>query len=242
VIKDQVDTVPRVVGRLGFWSAVLSTIFSVAFNVAAIVERLGVLATPWDRVGLMAPSLFLALSFVVMMVCVHAYVPEERQVWTHAGLAFAIIYAVLVSIVYFVQLTVVLPRVLEGEGESVGVLLFTSFDSFMYALDVLGYGVMSLSTLFAGWAFTGEGLERAIRRAMVANGLLAPLVPTQMFFPVLLYVSAIWMVTLPLSTVLQYIESLSLLKRLFSVASGPSTYCRDVRRSGWWAFHPFGQA
>ena len=196
------NRVPDAVVQLGFWAAVLSTVFAMAFNVAAILERLGVPAPPWDLIPLMAPSIFLALAFVVLMVCVHYYVPEERRVWTLVGLAFAIIYAVLVSIVYFVQLTVVLPRMLAGEGESVGVLLFTSFDSFMYALDVLGYGLMSLATLFAAWGFEGSKLERAIRRAMITNGVLAPIVPLQMIFPVLLFVSAIWIVTLPLSTIL----------------------------------------
>jgi hypothetical protein len=84
----------------------------------------------------------------------------------------------------------------------VELLLFESFDSFMYALDVLGYGFMSLAILFATPAFGTEGLERAVRRPLFANGLLAPVVPAQVLFPPLLYVSALWIVTFPLSRIL----------------------------------------
>lgn len=112
------------------------------------------------------------------------------------------VYAVLVSIVYFVELTVVIPHLLRGECDKVAAFILVPDGSFMYALDVLGYGFMSLATLFAAPVTTGDKLDRRIRWALMANGLLAPVIPLRMVFPVLIFVAALWIVTFPLSTVM----------------------------------------
>lgn len=52
--------------------------------------------------------------------------------------------------------------------------LFVPFDSFLYAVDILGYSFMSVATMFAARVFTGAGLERVVRRFLTANGLLLP--------------------------------------------------------------------
>jgi hypothetical protein len=53
------------------------------------------------------------------MAAVHRLTPEARKIWSQIGLAFATAYVVLISLVYFVQLTLVAPRMARGEvGES----------------------------------------------------------------------------------------------------------------------------
>ena len=59
--------------------------------------------------------------------------------------------------------------------------LFTPFDSFLYAVDILGYSFMSLATLFAAQVFTGTGRERVARGFLLANGLLLPFLALQMY-------------------------------------------------------------
>jgi len=46
------------------------------------------------------------------------------------------------------------------------------FDSFLYAVDILGYSFMSMATMFAAMLFTGGGVNRVVRRFLMANGLL----------------------------------------------------------------------
>lgn len=87
------------------------------------------------------------------MVSIHYYVPEERKIWSHLGLVFATIYAVSISINYYVQLTFVVPRLLKGDVESGSLqpFLFVPFDSFLYSVDILAIWIAAL------WAITFPG-------------------------------------------------------------------------------------
>ena len=81
-------------------------------------------------------------------------------------------------------------------------LIFEPFDSFLYAIDVFGYSLMSLSTLFAAAVFPNRGLERWIRWALIANGCLIPFLVLQMYYPPLIWGGSLWAVTFPAATVL----------------------------------------
>lgn len=194
---------------VGFWSAVLATVFSLAYSVAQIAEWLGWLgsrggpessSTVPALVVLLTPSLLLGSAFLVLTVSIHQAAPPERRIWSHAAVAFATCYAVLISLVYFVQLTLVAPRLVRGQTEDIGVFLFVPFDSFLYAVDILGYSFMSVSTLFAAQVFGGRGLERWVRLLLTANGLLLPFIALQMYFPPLIWIATPWAVTFPGST------------------------------------------
>lgn len=175
------NTVSPTVGRLGFWSAAVAALLAISYSIAQVAEWLGLLgsaggpestSTPFGLVLLLTPSLFLGTAVVVLMVCVHYYAPADREVWSHLGIVFATIYAALISTNYYVQLTFVLPHLIEGTAESVRVrpFLFVPFDSFLYSVDILGYSFMSLATLCGAFVFTDEGLERMVRWFMIANG------------------------------------------------------------------------
>jgi hypothetical protein len=195
--------------KVGFWSAVLATAFSLMYVVAQLAEWLGLLgsrggpesvSTPLGIVLLLTPSLLLGSSFLVLVVSIHQLTPPERRVWSHAGVAFATAYATLISVVYFVQLTLVAPRLGRGQTEGIEVFLFVPFDSFLYAVDILGYSFMSVATLFAAQVFTGHGLERTVRVFLMANSALLPFIALQMYFHPLIWIAALWAVTFPGST------------------------------------------
>lgn len=197
-------------GRLGWYSAILATVCSVAYVVAQLAEWLGLLgsaggpesaSTPLGLVLLLFPSLLLGPSFLVLMVSVHARAPAERRTCSHVAVTFATIYAALISLVYYVQLTLVAPRLAAGRVRGIEAFLFVPFDSFLYAVDILGYSFMSLATLFAARVYTGVGLERTVRWALTANGLLLPFIALQMYFHPLIWVASLWAVTFPASTI-----------------------------------------
>ena len=194
---------------VGFWSAVLATVFSITYDVGQIAEWLGWLgssggpestSTPLGIVVLLTPSLLLGSSFLMLMVCVHQVTPADRRVWSHGAVAFATAYAVLISSVYFVQLTLVGPRLASGRLEGIEPFVFVPFDSYLYAVDILGYTFMSVSTLLAARAFTGGGVERVARWFLTANGLLIPFLVFQMYVHALIWVAALWAVTFPGAT------------------------------------------
>jgi hypothetical protein len=198
------------VSRLGYWSAVLASFFSIIYIVFQLAEWLDLLgsgggpenpSTAFGLIVLLTPSLLLAPSFALLMLCVHYYAPEDKKVWSHAGLIFATVYTVMVSINYYVQLTLVVPHLMRGEVESIRLFLFTPFDSFIYSVDVLGYSFMSLSTLFAAFVLTGAGLERTARRFLIANGLLIPFLALQIYYHPLIWPASLWAITFPGATI-----------------------------------------
>jgi hypothetical protein len=195
--------------RIGFWSAILATACSIAYVVAQLAEWAGVMgsgggadnpSTPLGLFVLLTPSLVLGSSFLVLMVCVHDCARADRKVWSQIGVAFATVYAALISINYFVQLTWVAPRLAAGRTDGLEPFLFQPFDSFLYAVDILGYSFMSLATLFAAMVFTGGGLSRIVRWFLFANGLLLPFIALQMYVHSLIWIAALWAVTFPGAT------------------------------------------
>lgn len=195
--------------RVGFWSAVLATVFSIAYVIGQLAEWAGLLgsqrgpesiSTPLGLIVLLTPSLFLGSAFLVLVASIHQLAPRDRKIWSHVAFAFATIYATLISIVYFIQLTLVAPRVMRGQVEGIEVLLFVPFDSFLYAIDILGYSFMSASTLFAARVFSGSGLERIVRLFLTGNGLLLPFIALQMYFHPLIWIASLWAITFPAST------------------------------------------
>ncbi len=194
---------------VGFWSAVLATVFSLTYDVGQIAEWLGWLgsgggpenaSTPLGLVVLLTPSLLLGSSFLLLTVSIHQLSSPDRRVWSHAAVAFATAYAVLISVNYYVQLTLVAPRLAGGRVAGIEPFLFVPFDSFLYAVDILGYSFMSVATLFAAMVFTDRGQERVVRGFLIANGLLLPFIALQMYFHWMIWIAALWAVTFPGST------------------------------------------
>ena len=138
--------------KIGFWSATLSVIFGFGYSVPQILSEIKVIPHPQDLFWLFLPSLFLAPSFLIAMICLHYSADLNLKVWTAIGVAFAVLYCADVSIVYFTQLTVVVPAQLKGQINEKQVLLFDR-RTFLMAVDCLGYFFMSLSTFFAAFAF-----------------------------------------------------------------------------------------
>lgn len=196
--------------KIGYWSAVFSSLFSLVYIIAQLAEWLGLLglgggpenpSTALGLIILLTPSLLLAPSFLLLILSIHYYAPEERKIWSHAGLVFATVYTVMVSINYYVQLTLVVPHLIRGEIDSIQPFLFIPFDSFIYSVDVLGYSFMSLSTLFTAFVFTKRGLELTARRFLLANGLLIPFLAFQIFYHPLIWPASLWAITFPGATI-----------------------------------------
>ena len=194
---------------LGFWSAVLATVFSVTYDIGQLAEWAGWMgsggggenaSTPFGLVVLLTPSLFLGSAFLILMICIHQLSSPDRRVWSHAAVAFAIIYAGLISMNYFVQLTWVVPRLEAARARGLEPFLFKPFDSFMYSVDLLGYSFMSVAAFFAAKVFSGAGLERQVRVFLTATAFMVPFIALQMYAHWLLWVAALWGVTFPAAT------------------------------------------
>jgi hypothetical protein len=195
--------------RLGFWSGALAAAASVAFSGTALLHQIGLLELPWNPDIPDGASFVLALSFVVLLASIYQSAPAGARIWGLIGLAFAVLYAAMVTQVYMTIITVVTPAQQSGSAAGVNVapFVFNDHGSYMSAIDGLGYFLMSLATWFAAPVFAGES-QRWVRRWFIANGVVGipvllaymPLVIPQPVYGVVQLLAAPWIVTLPVAT------------------------------------------
>ena len=110
-------------------------------------------------------SFFIALSYVAMAAAYCLCAPAQRRMAGLCALGFACMYAAVNAVVYFTQMTAVRAGNLPAQAREV--LDFQSYGLF-FSLDLLGYALMALSTLFAGMAVTRDA--RALRVLLMAHG------------------------------------------------------------------------
>jgi hypothetical protein len=186
------------VRKTGIGAAVSALLLAMAYCIAQLLSETKILPHPQDLFWLFLPSLFLAPAFLVTMICLDFSVPGNKKIWTTIGWAFAVVYCVMVTIVYFTQLTVVLPHQLKGEIDSKNTLIFDR-RTFLMAIDCLGYFFMSLSTFFAALAFRDK--NKWLYRGLLWNGALMPVLVLAFFYPVFYFIGALWMITFPLAMI-----------------------------------------
>jgi hypothetical protein len=122
----------------------------------------------------MYPACLMLVSFVVLVACVHQSVAESRRVFSLVGLSFAMIAATVAMMDYGVQLAVVQPSLLMGQGD--GLSLFSMYNphGVVIALEDLAYLVMGLSFLSVTGALPAVGgVLRATRITFLVAGVLA---------------------------------------------------------------------
>jgi len=179
--------ISKSVSQLGFWSAVFATIFSIGYGITVIIMMVSTITrAPEIPSGLngielfvatfqpvqmlpLIPSLLLAPTFIVLMVSIHYYAAPDKKIWSHLGIAFALIYAVMASINYITQLTIVRLSLLNNETDGLAMFVMGNSHSIFWAL-ASSYGFMNLAMLFTGPVFEGGKLERSIRWLFFANG------------------------------------------------------------------------
>jgi len=175
--------------RLGFWTAIVTIVVVAVFAVVAIPTpaRSGpfcvnaCVAYPYVNVAQfipgdylwLLPGILLAPILVVLMACIHAYAPEPKKIYSRIGLAFSLVYAVVILVDYYLQLTVVVPNLQAGETD--GLSLFTQYHprGLFIALETLGYSMLTVALLFAAPVFAGGRAERAIRALFTLSFVLA---------------------------------------------------------------------
>jgi hypothetical protein len=116
-------------------------------------------------------SLLLAISVVILMCCFYVNIQEEYKIVGLLALAAATLYAPFCISNYFLQLSIVALNPLDLSGEVLKAIRFVP-GSPTFALDMLGYGFLCLSTLAAGFAIL-DTRDRALRILCFLHGALA---------------------------------------------------------------------
>ncbi len=191
----------RSVNNVGYWCGLAAFTSTVAFVFVQILQVAGLLRFPADEILIYGTSLCIVVPFILEMLALHHLTAADKQFWTHASLIFTIIYAVFVTANYVVQLATVIPAKLNGLSGAVRILEQTSHSLF-WDFDALGYIAMGLACLLAVPAIKSVGFERWVRRSLIANALVTPLIGIVYFSPTfstrLLFLGFPWAITAPL--------------------------------------------
>ncbi len=114
-------------------------------------------------------SMFIAFSFVPMISAFTTYSRQENKAAGFTAMAFASGYAVFILMVYFAQVTSV--RLDPLSDQAAQILDYQKFGLF-FNFDLLGYGIMALSTFFVGFAIDPQTkAERWLKGLLLMHGI-----------------------------------------------------------------------
>ncbi|MBI4303793.1 MAG: hypothetical protein HY665_05600 [Chloroflexi bacterium] len=171
--------------NLGYWSAILATLFSVGFTVTVIVSAMISPSGEWSGIEQYAasfqtaqvipvvPPLLLAPTFVALVASLYLRTSQDKKIFGLIALSFTIMYATIIWIIDYIELTVVRQNILNGTIEGLALWAIPNPRSLFFALEAAGYFFLGISTLFAAPLFGKGTLETWIRWFFVTNGLIS---------------------------------------------------------------------
>ena len=113
--------------------------------------------------------MFLPLGYIMMAAGFQHESREDARVAANTGLVLSAVYAVLVLLVYFAQTTTVR---LEELNEQAARTLNYRQGGLLFNYDLLGYGMMALSTFFTGLSIRAENKpDLWLKRLMMIHGV-----------------------------------------------------------------------
>lgn len=187
---------------VGFWSGLAAFFFTIFYCIVQLLQVRGAIVFPVDEILIYGTSLCIVIPFILEILALHYITPPGKRFWTHAAVIFTTMYAVFVSANYVVQLATVVPMKLQGRGSEISILEQTPHSLF-WDFDALGYIFMGIAMLFATPALAGTGQQKYAKIALIANGLVTPLITVVYFYPnyseKLLMLGYPWAVTAPLA-------------------------------------------
>ena len=113
--------------------------------------------------------MLLPIGYIMMAAGLRHEAGEAGRVPATIGMTFAAIYATLILMVYFAQATSVR---LDGLGDEALRVLDFRRGGLIFNYDLLGYGMMALSTFFIGLSLRAESRADVwLKRLLMLHGL-----------------------------------------------------------------------
>lgn len=203
--------------KFGKWCAFLSAFFAIVWFVTFSMQDVFQAVPEWknleayaeaysiSRLTLIFPSLLLALTYILMLACVHQILPEQKRLWSLIALSLGIVYAVMASINYNIQAVSV--RQSLAAGEVGGIEMFLPDNPYsVYNSLANSYIYMALSMFFAAFIFRKGKLELWIRGLLMVQIISAIGQTTYSMMDtsgmVFVLTSLVWIVGAPASFIL----------------------------------------
>jgi len=125
--------------KIGFYSAIIAGLSTAIFAISLLIDNMLLIS--------FAVCMVLSCSYIVLTGAFVAEANQDKRAFAYAGLTFACVYAAFINLVYFTQLTTVYQQ--AASKDVIDALTYTP-GSWMFALDIFGYGMMAISTFLWG--------------------------------------------------------------------------------------------
>lgn len=179
----------RTLLRTGFWlSLSLAALTFVTFAVAmTAVPKSGPFCTggcleypfldslayyPGDYYWMFL-AMFQITVWLLWMITLHFSAPEEKRIFSFAGVGLSLVAATVLYADYYLQLAVVPVSLMKGETEGIALLTQYNDHGVFIALEELGYLLMSLSLFLMALTFSRRSsLEKNLKRVLTLPFIL----------------------------------------------------------------------
>ena len=113
--------------------------------------------------------LILPIGFIMLTAGLHNEIESDRMVAANIGLILAGVYSTFIMLVYFTQLTTVNNEQLTEQAAN---LLEMGKCGLIFNFDLLGYGIMALSTFFTGISMKAKNkADKWLKAFMMIHGV-----------------------------------------------------------------------
>lgn len=164
--------------QLGIWSSIFIAVLGAIYLVMLIVffATEGFTFPPSQIVQMMGGIITFLTGYglVVLFTAIHYVKERENKVLGSLGISFITLFAAMVSINRFVQLTVVQQSAAGAATPDLARFVPYATDSVMFALEILGWGFFSsMAALAVAPLFSGSRLSVSIRWTFVAYAIFS---------------------------------------------------------------------
>ena len=129
-------------------------------------------------------SMFIALGFMPFVCALAAVSPgQDRKTAGLTAIGFAAVYAVIIFLVYFAEMTTVRMNT-SLSSEALSIISYGHAGSLFFNYDLLGYGLMALSTFCIAFTIRPQDKgDKALRALLMIHGvffisgLIIPMLP-----------------------------------------------------------------
>ena len=154
---------------IGRVAALSIAIITIVFALSLILEI--IFRTEFTKYLGYTASLLLPIGVTIMIASFYNVTRQKSKIFALLALVSAIVYAPFCLSTYFLQLSVVATNPLNLSSEVLKALTFIP-GSPIFAIDMLGYVFLSLTTLAAGFALT-DTKDKVLRALCFFHGALA---------------------------------------------------------------------
>lgn len=146
-------------------------LIGIIINIVSVLTFAVAMLIPNNNLGYFS-SIFIALSFIMMMCSLAKYKRNDSKVTSHIGIVFSAVYTTIILLVYFAQLTTVRFGNLTNQAD---ILINYQNYNLYFCYDLLGYGMMALATFFIGLSIKADTkCEKALRWLLIIHGVFFP--------------------------------------------------------------------